>query len=504
MRISPQEIRENPNDLNDSMTDPNNEIFNSTKLDEDQIPLIGQQINNEQAEHAYEEGAKPKSIIGQFFSKILTSCANKFKQFQSTKLGKFLTSTILGQFITILFTSLTLASVFGPVGPLVISISVVTFVGVAVGVIAETIKTRSFRKLVKENNLLVQNSANLKMQETILEKLPSNLKEILKKDLYLPSPTSYNPHHISYSYEMLKNMWDTGVIHIASALNIGSKVAAAASGNITALMSAILSGTVAVGNIAYSGYTAHQLTNLTTKLKKNIKLELAIQSIEKYKNLQQLENKCKIQSIQTAALLALTHNPDNVQLPDEQIQNKFLIYKVAAAKLIEEKDYITLSEQDKMIKLHEEASKIKEGELLNFTSNNLEKKPNTNIVTAWIKSVGKDLWRTLNPLYEPPAVIQPAPLSNMAEVNKQDSQSQGLIKEIQAHDLELINHHSTQKQYVVESENLSPAPFKESTALNHEAAHKLPLQQKSKMSYTQKISDSDHLPSRRGMRRTRG
>lgn len=145
MRISSQEISKNQDDFNSSIESANEEQLKSTRMNAENIsdellradPVKEVQVKqgpakktqateinhaDKIAEAAYEEGTKTKSKIRQVFFSILATCSNIITKFKATKLGKFLTSTILGHSITILFASLTLAGLLGPVGPLVLTI----------------------------------------------------------------------------------------------------------------------------------------------------------------------------------------------------------------------------------------------------------------------------------------------------------------------------------------------------------------------------------------------
>ncbi|MCC8399779.1 MAG: hypothetical protein LN563_04345 [Rickettsia endosymbiont of Platyusa sonomae] len=328
----------------------------------------------------------------------------------NTRLGKIVLGSAVSRVIT---TTLAIVVLAGISPPIALAMAAVTLVGVAGGMVAETIKIRKLRKLAQENDLLMQNRRDISKQQYLLT-LDSKLAQLLENKLYVPTsvPGEENRHyhHVSSKAEMAFSTSKFFMDNIKSAASLASNIVAASTGNPVKIAAAVKSGTAAAVTLITSGLTEKQSADLVTAFKININGELRKSDVANYQNLQELREIAQKQNIQTAALTELIRDKDYFKLTDEQKQNKFDIYQEALTEISHDKDYRKLTDEQKRVMLHaavnklEDKSNEKPSEQETETK---EKKKNSNILVSAAKgmvSFLKDLGRAHDPFYEQPEV----------------------------------------------------------------------------------------------------
>ncbi|WP_341750263.1 hypothetical protein [Candidatus Tisiphia endosymbiont of Sialis lutaria] len=328
----------------------------------------------------------------------------------NTRLGKIVLGSAVSRVIT---TTLAIVVLAGISPPIALAMAAVTLVGVAGGMVAETIKIRKLRKLAQENDLLMQNRRDISKQQYLLT-LDSKLAQLLENKLYVPTSVpgeeNIHYHHVSSKAEMAFSTSKFFMDNIKNAASLASNIVAASTGNPVKIAAAVKSGTASAITLITSGLTEKQSADLVTVFKININGELRKSDVANYQNLQELREIAQKQNIQTAALTELIRDKDYFKLTDEQKQNKFDIYQEALTEISHDKDYRKLTDEQKRVMLHaavnklEDKSNEKPSEQETETK---EKKKNSNILVSAAKgmvSFLKDLGRAHDPFYKQPEV----------------------------------------------------------------------------------------------------
>ncbi|MCC8371794.1 MAG: hypothetical protein LN568_03455 [Rickettsia endosymbiont of Pseudomimeciton antennatum] len=369
---------------------------------------------------------KTESKIKRAFSYIVNKAESAWNWIQNTKASKAVTWLLntklakiaLGSAVSrAITTTLAIVVLAGISPPTALAMAAVTLVGVAGGMVAETIKIRNLRKLAQENDLLMQNRGDISKQQYLLT-LDPKLAQLLEKKLYVPTsvPGEENKHYhyVSSKAELALSTSKFFMDNIQEAASLASNIVAASSGNPVKIASAVKSGTASAISLISSGLTEKQSVDLATAFKININGELRKSDVANYQNLQELREIAQKQHIQTAALTELIRDKDYFKLTDEQKQNKFDIYQEALTEISHDKNYRKLTDEQRRDILHVAINKLedKSNEKPSEKSNEQEtetkeKKKSNNILVSAAKgtlSFLKDLGRAHDPFYEQPEV----------------------------------------------------------------------------------------------------
>ncbi|MDR0296687.1 MAG: hypothetical protein LBH67_01710 [Rickettsia sp.] len=387
---------------------------------------------------------KTESKIKRAFSYIVNKAKSAWNWTQNTKAFKAITWLLntklakiaLGSAVSRTITAtLAIVVLAGISPPTALAMAAITLVGVAGGMLAETIKTRNLRKLAQENDLLMQNRGDISKQQYLLT-LDPKLAQLLEKKLYIPTsvPGEENKryHYVSSKAELAFSTSKFFMENIQDAASLVSNIVAASSGNPVKIATAVKSGTASAISLISSGLTEKQSADLVTAFKININGELRKSDVANYQNLQELREITQKQHIQTAALSELIRDKDYFRLTDEQKQNKFDIYQEALTEISHDKDYRKLTDEQKRDILHVAVNKLedKSNEKPSEKSNEQEtetkeKKKSSNILVSAAKgtlSFLKDLGRTHDPFYEQPKVKSDSSLTKAMGAAKKSAE----------------------------------------------------------------------------------
>ncbi|WP_425363713.1 hypothetical protein [Candidatus Tisiphia endosymbiont of Hybos culiciformis] len=350
----------------------------------------------------------------------------------NTRLAKIALGSAVSRAIT---TTLAIVVLAGISPPTALAMAAVTLVGVAGGMIAETIKIRNLRKLAQENDLLMQNRGDISKQQYLLT-LDPKLAQLLEKKLYVPtcSPDEENKHYhyVSSKAELAFSTSKFFMDNIKDAANLASNIVAASSGNPVKIAAAVKYGTASAMSLISSGLNEKQSADLVTAFKININGELCKSDVADYHNLQELREIAQKQHIQTATLTELIRDKDYFKLTDEQKQNKFDIYQEALSEIRLDKKYRKLTDEQKRDMLHATVNKLEEksNEKPSEKSNEQEtetkeKKKSSNRLVSVAKgtlSFLRDLGRAHDPFYEQPEVKSDSSLSKAMSAAKKSAE----------------------------------------------------------------------------------
>ncbi|HJD65890.1 MAG TPA: hypothetical protein LFV91_02235 [Rickettsia endosymbiont of Bembidion nr. Transversale] len=320
------------------------------------------------------------------FRIILDKINNNWNRFTESKIGKILLSNSLNYAISLTGAAIAVSGLFTPVSPIVITVAAITAVGVGIQAINETVKIRNLRKLHKENNLLVQNR-NAKAQQDYILSLEPRLKDSLKSELFIPPKKEKDFNSDKYKVTS-KNLKSIGIVLTNNVAAITSAISTAivqgASGNVLGVLRATGYGILTSVSLITGGLSEKEKNRIRTIFKLNINEECKKHDTPDYKNLDQLEKYTKEQILQTAVL----------------------------KKLITDKNYWKMKDNDKREKFHE----IRNTFIGEIRNNGFNDFCNKNKVSLNIEkeSYAKDIGRVMNPFYEKPNKAQE--YSNLANV----------------------------------------------------------------------------------------
>lgn len=320
------------------------------------------------------------------FRIILDKINNNWNRFTESKIGKILLSNSLNYAISLTGAAIAVSGLFTPVSPIVITVAAITAVGVGIQAINETVKIRNLRKLHKENNLLVQNR-NAKAQQDYILSLEPRLKDSLKSELFTPPKKEKDFNSDKYKVTS-KNLKSIGIVLTNNVAGITSAISTAivqgASGNVLGVLRATGYGILTSVSLITGGLSEKEKNRIRTIFKLNINEECKKHDTSDYKNLDQLEKYTKEQILQTAVL----------------------------KKLITDKNYWKMKDNDKREKFHE----IRNTFIGEIRNNGFNDFCNKNKVSLNIEkeSYAKDIGRVMNPFYEKPNKAQE--YSNLANV----------------------------------------------------------------------------------------
>ncbi|WP_341795135.1 hypothetical protein [Rickettsia endosymbiont of Rhinocyllus conicus] len=340
-----------------------------------------------------EKPLEKKSKIAQFFGnvwgkflgktfKIIEFFKNKWDKFTQSKVGKILLSNSLNYAISLTGAVIAVSGLFTPVSPIVITVAAITAVGVGIQAINETVKIRNLCKLHKENNLLVQNR-NAKAQQDYILSLEPRLKDSLKSELFTPPKKEKDFNSDKYKISS-KNLKSIGIVFSNNIAAISTAIIQGASGNVLGILKATGYGIMTSVSLITGGLSEKEKKGIKTIFKLNINEECKKHDTPDYKNLDQLEKYTKEQILQTAVL----------------------------KKLITDKNYWKMKDNDKREKFHE----IRNTFIGEIRNNGFNDFCNKNKVSLNIEkeSYAKDIGRVMNPFYEKPNKAQE--YSNLANV----------------------------------------------------------------------------------------
>lgn len=316
------------------------------------------------------------------FRIILDKINNNWNRFTESKIGKILLSNSLNYAISLTGAAIPVSGLFTPVSPIVITVAAITAVGVGIQAINETVKIRNLRKLHKENNLLVQNR-NAKAQQDYILSLEPRLKDSLKSELFTPPKKEKDFNSDKYKVTS-KNLKSIGIVLTNNVAAITSAIVQGASGNVLGVLRATGYGILTSVSLITGGLSEKEKNRIRTIFKLNINEECKKHDTPDYKNLDQLEKYTKEQILQTAVL----------------------------KKLITDKNYWKMKDNDKREKFHE----IRNTFIGEIRNNGFNDFCNKNKVSLNIEkeSYAKDIGRVMNPFYEKPNKAQE--YSNLANV----------------------------------------------------------------------------------------
>ncbi|WP_341790221.1 hypothetical protein [Rickettsia endosymbiont of Polydrusus tereticollis] len=262
-----------------------------------------------------------KSKISQIFAKI----KSKWEFFKNSKVGKILFSNSFNYALSLGGATIALTGIFTPISPLIIAVASIAAIGVGIKAVNETLKIHSLRKLHKENNLLVQNR-NAKTTQDYVLSLEDGLKNALKNELYIPQQIEQkNPNKNKYNINS-KKLSSTGRVladNIGGAAYITAGIIEGASGNVIAILKATGYGVITSVSLITDGLSEKERNDVQKIFKLNINEELKKQDTPNYKNLTQLEEFTKKQTMQTLALKKLITDKNYWRMKDADKQEKF-------------------------------------------------------------------------------------------------------------------------------------------------------------------------------------
>jgi hypothetical protein len=287
--------------------------------------------------------------------KLSDKAGKKWEKFEDTKLGKAFTigtGVAVSRVASIVLASLTIAGLVSPASPAVaIAIGVIGLTTVAIGVIMDTARTRATRQLQKENQLLVKNRTAKSIQDQIF-KLDPSLNEILKDELYQPITTgkkSVKKRYIRERSATIEVAKDVGKAFFKQGLNIVSTVLEAVTTKGVNIVKAVGSFIL---SLATESRHNMSIRTVQKQFKTQIDQERDKRDTPGYNNFKDLRQATRSQRIQTMALQKLITDKDYWTMSPEQ---KKLNFKNTENKLIKQKkQYLFL-----LIFLREEQKNLK-------------------------------------------------------------------------------------------------------------------------------------------------
>ena len=223
--------------------------------------------------------------------------------------------------------SLTIAGLASPASPAVaIAIGVIGLTTVALGVVIDTARTRATRQLQKENELLVKNRTAKSVQDHIF-KLDPSLNEILKDELYHPITTgkkSVEKRYIRERSATVEVAKDVGKAFFKQGLSIVSTVLEAISTKGVNIVKAVGSFIL---SLATESRHNMSIRTVQKQLKTQIDQERDKSDTPGYNNIRDLRQATRSQRIQTMALKKLIADKDYWTMSPEQKKAKFQEYR---------------------------------------------------------------------------------------------------------------------------------------------------------------------------------
>ncbi|MBN8511685.1 MAG: hypothetical protein J0L79_01455 [Rickettsiales bacterium] len=315
----------------------------SRSLELDSSFVVEPTENVELTENIEEETAIPQSwfkriIDSRFATKVSdlsTKAGSKWKKFEETipgKVFKVTTGVAVSRVISIVLASLTIAGLLSPVSPAIaISLGVLGLATVAIGVAMDTARTRNTRQLQKENDLLVKNRSAKSIQDYIL-KLEPELGGILKDELYQATATgkkSAKERYTSKSLEKVNIAKDVGKAFLKNALTIATVAL-----HVFATKGVNLIKEFALFALAVATESRHNMTirAFQIQLETQIDNERDKRDTPGYDNLADLRQSTRLQRIQTMALQKLITDKEYWTMSPQEKVAKFKNLKEAIAK----------------------------------------------------------------------------------------------------------------------------------------------------------------------------
>ena len=364
-------------------------------------------------------------------SGLLTKAGNKWEKFEETKPGQVLkvtTGVAVSRVVSIVLASLTIAGLLSPVSPAIaIAIGVIGLVTVAVGVAMDTARTRATRQLQKENNLLVKNRTAKSTQEQILQLEPS-LNQILKDELYQPLTNGKKsiteryittPSDKSAKIEVAKGIGKAFLKHSLHIVPIILEAVATKGANLLR----------AFGSFALSIATESRhnvsISTVQNQLKTQIDSERNKSDTPGYNNFTDLRQATRSQRIQTMAL----------------------------QKLITDKQYWTMSPEQKIAKFKEIKADIAKTEKAVSIPKNIFAKG-----VKLFTSILKDMGRAHNPFseYATPGKIKIEKHSDLTKAMEAQAKKEHLISSVST--VKKVFNNNKSKKHSVKKEQNVPRP----------------------------------------------
>lgn len=379
------------------------------------------------------------SLISRFFSYIVEKVqpiVTLWTEVSNTKAGKVLLGSAMSRTVTILFATAVISGLWPPAIPFVVTAAIISLTAVTAGVIIDTVKTRTLRKLAAESDLLVKNRGEISKQDYILEMDPK-LTKILSEELYRPKE-QVNKYKVKTNSEWGLSASKVLSDSAPSVVNFTATSMIALSGSPVAIANAVKNGVVTVASLIGGGVNAKYSVDVAAVLKLHINEEH--QYAGNYSNLIELKQNVQEQHIKTLALTELVRDKDYFKLTDDQKKVKFheLAKFFRTLAHVDEKTFYVneqrLAEIDKEIKtlsgqkdkgqaeginrqvkkLREEKAKIKEyftpKEQPSLQNMNMGKEQKKGIVQDVLGEVAghlKDAVRAHDPFYEQPSSRTP-------------------------------------------------------------------------------------------------
>ncbi len=262
--------------------------------------------------------------------KLSDKAGKKWEKFENTKTGKAFTigtGVAVSRVTSIVVASLTIAGLASPASPAVaIAIGVIGLTTVALGVVMDTARTRATRQLQKENELLVKNRTAKSVQDHIF-KLDPSLNEILKDELYQPITTgkkSVEKRYIRERSATAEVAKDVGKAFFKQGLSIVSTVLEAISTKGVNIVKAVGSFIL---SLATESRHNMSIRTVQKQLKTQIDQERDKSDTPGYNNIRDLRQATRSQRIQTIALKKLIADKDYWTMSPEQKKAKFQEYR---------------------------------------------------------------------------------------------------------------------------------------------------------------------------------
>jgi len=262
--------------------------------------------------------------------KLSDKAGKKWEKFENTTPGKAFTigtGVAVSRVTSIVLASLTIAGLASPASPAVaIAIGVIGLTTVALGVVMDTARTRATRQLQKENELLVKNRTAKSIQDQIF-KLDPGLNEILKDELYQPITTgkkSVKKRYIRERSATIEVAKDVGKAFFKQGLNIVSTVLEAVTTKGVNIVKAVGSFIL---SLATESRHNMSIRTVQKQLKTQIDQERDKSDTPGYNNIRDLRQATRSQRIQTMALKKLIADKDYWTMSPEQKKAKFQEYR---------------------------------------------------------------------------------------------------------------------------------------------------------------------------------
>lgn len=294
-----------------------------------------------------EKPAEKKSLITRIFKKI----SLKWSEFTNSKIGKILFSNSLSYAVSLACAAVAVSGLFTPISPLIIATAGITAMGVGIQAVNETIKIHNLRRLHKESNLLVQNR-NAKAKQNYILSLEPSLNKILENEL-VKIPEKEKKLNIDKYQVNSKNFKSLGIVLANNVGGLTSSISSAivqgASGNVLGILKATSYGVLTSVSLITGGLSEKEKIGIKSIFKLSINEEWKKKDTPNYQNLEQLENYTKKQTLQTLALKKLITDKDYWSMKDEDKRQKFKEIKNNFEKGIEEKGFKAFFAENKII-----------------------------------------------------------------------------------------------------------------------------------------------------------